>query len=69
VGYTQSGSSIFGRCVKCNCHGHSSNCHRQTGVCQVNVLKDFRGEVKGMHAPFSFGKGGCKRGAISIAYF
>ncbi|CAB4004005.1 basement membrane-specific heparan sulfate proteoglycan core -like, partial [Paramuricea clavata] len=34
VGYTQSGSSIFGRCVKCNCHGHSSNCHRQTGVCQ-----------------------------------
>ncbi|XP_028393916.1 basement membrane-specific heparan sulfate proteoglycan core protein-like isoform X2 [Dendronephthya gigantea] len=33
-GYTFRDSSILGRCVKCNCHGHSSNCHPQTGVCQ-----------------------------------
>ncbi|RMB89711.1 hypothetical protein DUI87_33908 [Hirundo rustica rustica] len=38
TGYTRSTAGLYlGTCEPCQCHGHASECHPDTGVCQANV--------------------------------
>lgn len=37
TGYTRSSAGLYlGTCEPCRCHGHASECHPDTGVCQVS---------------------------------
>lgn len=49
MGYTRSTSGLYlGTCERCQCHGHATECHPETGECQVSmVLLGWCGEYSG----------------------
>ena len=42
TGYTRSTEGLYlGLCQPCQCFGHASICHTETGVCIVSIFTNF----------------------------
>ncbi|XP_072174592.1 basement membrane-specific heparan sulfate proteoglycan core protein-like [Diadema setosum] len=55
VGYTRSGGGLYlGTCIRCDCNGHSTDCHPETGECR-NCQDNTYGRFCELCAPGFYG--------------